>query len=225
MICRRDKGLGLLLLLIVGACVSDEVGSGTPAGVSTVGDVPGIDNPTAIENPAATRRFTVDELQASVSIVAGSDLSGQPVQWRVGNNDAYDDAVFGRTLGRPDYVTVTEEDPAPSALYVKFAEDMARDVCDQLVTLDLGRSDPTLWPLAPVDATPSDAQLADNLAYLALRFWGFGKDEVADLLSPLKAVHAAGVAADDPSDEVPAQAEGWRAVCIAMFQDPAFHLH
>jgi hypothetical protein len=234
----RGKGaLGAAFIVVaaVASCVGDlgESGPGVEgktANVQPVGDVPGLDSPTIIQNPAATRRLTVDELQASIGVVAGSDAADQPISWKVkiGNQtmDGLSDAAYGRTLGRPDYITITEEDPAPGPLYVKFVGDLSRDVCNDMVNADLERSgEATLWPHAPVDSTPTAAEIDENLEYLALRFWGFGADEVADVLEGLRAVHAAGVAADDPGDEIPPQAEGWRAVCVALIEDPSFHLH
>jgi hypothetical protein len=198
----------------------------------TVGSVPAVDSTTVIENPAATRRLTVDELQASVGVVAGVDAAGEPIGWKVkiGTKvvDGLSNAGFGKTLGRPDFVTATEEDSFPNALWLKFTQDMARSTCNTIVAADLARADgetPTLWALAPIHRNTTEHEIGANLAHLVLRFWGFGAQEAADHIEALRDVYDAGVAAHVTDDGVPPQAEGWRAVCVALFEDPAFHLH
>ena len=133
-------------------------------------------------------------------------------------------------MARPDYVRVTEEDPAPSSLYVKFVQDMARDVCDQIVEVDLQRDPgdtPTLWPHAPVDGSATDDQLDENVRYMVMRWLGISAEPDSTLVEALVKLHGDTVAAIPNPDlsDVPVDAEGWRSVCIALFEDPAFHLH
>lgn len=187
-----------------------------------------------VEGPttAGLRRLSVDELQASIPVAAGLDEEGQPIIWRTLTNgklvDALSDEGVGTMLGRPDYVAVTAEDTSPNSLYVKFARDMSREVCDAMVKADLARSgEATLWRYAPVDATPSDTQLTQNTQYLVLRFLSLRLDADDPMLASFREVYAVGSATFEPGgfEDGNAQTEGWRAVCIALLEDPAFHIH
>jgi hypothetical protein len=96
-----------------------------------------------------------------------------------------------------------------------------------MVKADLARTagqKATLWGALKITDTATAQQIDSNLNLLALRFWGFDETEIIDVLPALRKVFDAGVATDDPKDTVPAQASGWKAVCVAMFEDPAFHL-
>jgi hypothetical protein len=222
-------------LFALGGCDAEEAGAGTPTGAVVVepeGEAPPIDPGAGPTRGAGIRRLTVDQLQAVVPVVAGNDAAGQPIRWRVqlGQKtlDAYDDAALGKVLGRPDYVTVTEEDPSPSSLYVKFVQDMARDVCNQIVLADLARpaAEPrTLWPKAPIDGTATAAAVDENLRHLVLRFHGRLAKDGDETVSALGALRTAAVAAATPGGQVPPEARGWQAVCLALIEDPAFHLH
>lgn len=171
------------------------------------------------------RKMSVDELRASVSVAAGVDENGQPIQWLVDGEDALSDDKLGKVLGRPDYVTVTAEPALPSALYVKFVRDMARDVCNRMLQADLARSgEATLWRYAPYAAPPSDDALSENLRYLVLRFLGVAVAADDPLIEQLRGVYRASEASYQSGPLTP-QIEGWRGVCIALFEEPAFHLH
>jgi len=218
-------------LVFLLACGSEADGEGTPVSIDDGPSTPAV--LTEGPNTSSARRFTVDELQASVSVVAGDDLDGQPIRWLVNVNgtqlDAYDDDAFGTMLGRPDYASTTEEDRAPNTLYVKFARDMARGVCNKIVETDLARpsgQQATLWRHAPGSA-PSEAEVTANLTYLMLRFWGTRAGAGDTLLESLRQVYSDAVASYAPTElgNSNAQAEGWRGVCLTLIQDPAFHLH
>jgi hypothetical protein len=215
----------LIAALLLAGCASD--GDNPPAtpgnvGVENQGEVPGLDDPTPPSNTSGQRRLALDELSATIAVVAGNDAAGQPITWTFGAGttavDATDFSAYGGLLGRPDWVTVTEEDGSPSALYVKFVRDMALQVCDKIVTADLARAageERTLWRFAPIDGSATEAQRLENAQYLVLRFLGVDAPEDDTLVASLLTLQAA---ATDP-------AEGWRSVCIALFEDPAFHLH
>jgi hypothetical protein len=190
------------------------------------GDVGAIDSEDTPHATRAVRRLPIDVLQASLPIVAGNDATGAPVQWRVGDQDALSDDVFGKVLGRPDYVAATEESRAPSSLYVKFVGDMARDVCHQRAQNDLKMDEPTLWRFAPVDGSATDVQITDNLRYLVLRFLGMRLDAEDPYIAKLRKVFDAGRATvqDEWAGGLP-DVEGWRGVCIGLFESPAFHAY
>jgi hypothetical protein len=198
--------------------------------VTPGGPVPAVDHDPI--QAGGARRLRVDELQASIPVVAGNDTMGTPIRWTVkkgaGPVDGFSDDGYGAALGRPDYVVVTTESPVPNPLYAKFMRDMSLQVCDQIVTADLARAmatDATLWPLAPAGSSATADQISKNASYLTLRFLGLRLDPTDPQIASLVALQAAALAASDPK-LTPKQrdAEGWRAVCIALLQDPAFHI-
>jgi hypothetical protein len=217
-----------LFALALTACGSDDAQSLAPeSGVpSDITDPQG--HPPIVGDGPRTpgqRRFTVDELQATIAVVAGPDQNGVPIQWEVTVNgqtvDALSNDGFGTMLGRPDYVSVTSEDGQPNTLYVKFVRDMARGVCNQIVAADLTRTTgQTLWRYAPIDSVASEAQITDNLQYLVLRWLGHRVQEGEPMLEGYREVFQTSMLAGGA-----AQSEGWRGVCIALFEDPAFHIH
>jgi hypothetical protein len=172
-------------------------------------------------------RLQLDQLSASMTRIAGTDVHGQPIEWRVNGKNGFSDEVFGKALGRPDFQSTTEEQTVSSALYLKFVGDAARAICTDMAKNDLLRTDPTsrsLFPKASVDAEPTDAEITDNLRFLALKFLGLRLDQDARLIVGLKAVYEAGAAEPVPEGaQLNARAEGWRGVCVALFEHPLFH--
>ncbi len=226
-------GAAALFAVAFAACSGDGSDSQAGDGAITIdpqGAPAGIDNPGALSTTPALRRLSVDQLQATVAVVAGPDLAGDPIAWTYRGYNAYDDRALGKVLGRPDYVSVTQEDTSPSSLYVKFAQDMSRSVCDKMVHADLVRApgaERTLWRMAAIDGSATDAEISNNLQYLVLRFLGLVEAADSDHIASLRALYNAAIASVDNPElaDVPPQAEGWRAVCIALFEDPSFHLH
>ncbi|MDI1428213.1 hypothetical protein [Polyangium sorediatum] len=183
------------------------------------GDLPG---------PAAgVRRLRIDTLQAAMTKVAGNDVYGAPIFWRVNNRDGFSDLAFGRALGRPDYQTSTEESTVSNALYLKFVGDAARDICMQMAKNDMKRAGASraLFPKAPVDGTATDAEVTENLQYVVLRFLGLRVAADDAMVTNLRAVYDAGVSsvASPNGSEITAAAEGWRGVCVTLFESPLFH--
>ena len=135
---------------------------------------------------------------------------------------------FGAVLGRPDYIERTEENPASSSLYLKFMRDMARDVCSQMVKADIDRGQlatHTLWRFAPVDGTATEEQITENLQYLILRFLGMKVDAAHSMVADYRVVFDAGLSSvGGEASVVEAQREGWRGVCIGLFESPLFHI-
>ncbi|EYF03332.1 hypothetical protein [Chondromyces apiculatus] len=176
----------------------------------------------------SVRRMTIDTLQASMRRVAGNDIAGNPILWRFNNRDGFSDAAFGKALGRPDFQSSTEEGTVSNALYVKFVGDAARDICTQMAKNDLVRLDAgtrALFPAAPVDGSATEAQITANLQYLVLRFLGLRVAASDELLPALRGVYDAGVesVASPAGSELTPAAEGWRGVCVALFESPLFH--
>ena len=174
----------------------------------------------------AVRRMRIDTLQAAMSKVAGMDVYGAPIEWKVSGKNGFSDAAFGKALGRPDFQASTEESGVSSALYLKFVGDAARDVCTQMAKNDQLRTDPktrALFPEAPVDVAATEAQITANLQYLVLRFLGLRVDADDPMIPALRAVFDAGVETAVPGAQIVAAAEGWRGVCVALFESPLFH--
>ncbi len=174
----------------------------------------------------SVRRMRLDTLQAAMSVVAGTDLDGKPIEWKVNGQNGFSDAAFGKALGRPDYQSTTEESGVSSALYLKFVGDAARDVCTQMAKNDQLRGDAStraLFPKAPVDASATEAQLTENVQYLVLRFLGLRLAATDSVVTSLVAVHAAGEGAAPEGGELSPAAEGWRGVCVTLFESPLFH--
>lgn len=171
------------------------------------------------------RRMKIDTLQAAMSKVAGKDIFGNPIEWRFNNVNGFADGAFGKALGRPDFQSSTSEAGVSSALYLKFVGDAARDICSQMAKNDQLRTDATtrtLFPKAPIDGA-TDAQITANLQHLVLRFLGLRIAEDDAMIEPLRAVYDAGVSAAVEGAEIKPSAEGWRGVCVALFESPLFH--
>lgn len=183
----------------------------------------------ALPGPArGVRRMRIDTLQAAMSKVAGKDVYGNPILWNVAGKDGFSDAAFGKALGRPDFQSSTDESPVSNALYLKFVGDAARDICSQMAKSDMKRTDATsrvLFPKAPVDGTATDVQITENLQYLMLRFLGLRVETTDPMLVNLRGVYDAGAKAmlAGNGGELSAAAEGYRGVCVALFESPLFH--
>ena len=183
------------------------------------------------------KRMTVEQLRATIPIVAGRDEDGDIITWRVnaGTNptgtEMLSDNQLGPLLGDPDYIERVEEPAIPNALYVKLMDDMARQVCTNMAEADRKRADTDARVLTreiPIDSVDV-ALIEQNLRYLHLRFYGeraAADDEpTIDALRELFFVaHDEAVDEGDPVGKT-AILEGWRVVCIAMLKSPEFHLY
>src|SRR5262245_59127810 len=136
-------------------------------------------------------------------------------------------------MGEADYIIITEEILEPSPLYVKFADDAARSVCDQALASDATKAAPAdrtiLRRVEKTDTVATNpAGIDDNLRYLKLRMHGVKiADDDTATVEPLRALFtttvdafAAGV--EPTEDHVK---EGWRVVCVALLTAPEFHLY
>lgn len=230
----RARGRVIAGLLLAVGCGGDDAPPPPPpsavADVVVEGDGAMLGHPpvNVPHRSRAVKRLTVMQLARSIPVVAGEGM-----EWSFGNKSALgDDSAFGpldRTLGRPDYYFVTEEPAQPTALYLKFMDDMARHVCSEMVLADGEAASPEdriLAPHVPMDSPATDEDIRTNLRYLALRFWGQWVHEDDDeTLADLEALYH-GASQLDPSEEpIKQMADGWRAVCVALMTSPAFHLY
>jgi len=182
-------------------------------------------NPVVPPDPRLLGRLTVQQLQRSIPVIAGTDLAGDPIEWTAIINgrevNAFAFGAYGKALGRTDnFGEITEPNLAVSPLYVKFADDMARQVCEKMAAADADKApgDRNLFKFVPYgdEGTANTDQIHQNLKYLKLRFLGDKTDDagVADLKELYTGIATA-------SDEV----AGWKAVCVALFLTPSFHVY
>jgi hypothetical protein len=196
----------------------------------TAEDAPSDLGPTSTPPPKrGVRRLRIDTLQAAMTRVAGADVNGAPITWKYNGKDGFSDGAFGKALGRPDFQTSTEESTVTNSLYLKFVGDAARDICMQMAKNDMKRPDPAaraLFPKAAVDGTATEADITENLRYLVLRFVGLRVPAEDAMIAGLREVYAAGAAsvAAPNGGEISPEAEGWRGVCVALFESPLFHI-
>ena len=215
----------LLALTAFAACEQDNSGQLLPTGQVQAEpfEHPDLDVPP---KSRAIKRLTVAQLRNSISVFAGDDTKGRPVIWSIERDgrtvDALGESGVARALGEPDYVEVTEELAEPTALYVKFMDDMARDVCERMVQHDASPSagERNLARLAALDGSSPDADVNANLRYLKLRLLG---ERLADdddaAVADLKTVYDRILSASNDG------AEAWHGVCVAIVSSPAFHLY
>ena len=201
-----------------------------PTVTAEAGSQPGPVDVFGGQRPSAgrsVRRMPIDTLQAAMTRVAGNDINGNPIEWKVNGKNGFSDAAFGKALGRPDFQASTEENGVSSARYLKFVGVAARDICYQMTKNDLKRTNAgerALFPKAPADGSATAAQKTENLQYLVLRFLGFRLPGTDPMITALQDVFDAGEAASvKEGAELTPAAEGWRGVCVALFESPLFH--
>ncbi len=223
-------------LSVMAACATDTTSmppeppsdSQVKADRENTGDIGDLGTQTSLSPTRNVQRMPIAVLEASIPVVAGAHVAGPAITWMESKGEALADNVYGAVLGRPDFIAVTEENAAPSSLYVKFMRDMARNVCSQISTSDQQRpsySETTLWRFAPIDGSATTEQIDENLRYLALRFLGMRLTADDPYIARLRTVFEAG---RDTSNQgwagLHGDAEGWRTVCIGLLESPAFHI-
>ena len=89
--------------------------------------------PPPVELPhRARRRLNLDQLDRALE-----QAVGLPWVERRGGVDVHQLTTLASTLGKPDYLQQTVEDLTPSALFLKFLDDAARELCFKRAELDL----------------------------------------------------------------------------------------
>ncbi len=162
------------------------------------------------------RRMNIDQLDAAIRRVTGG------IGWteKQGQAEVNLFQQLGKTLGRPDFVEITQEDLTASTLFMKFLGDAARSVCGKLAAADGGASPVFFASSSPTDTWKSAPEkIKDNLRALLLRF--HGRRLTATVtddahLEPWRWLYA--------SVEHTAQSPlaGWTAVCVALVTHPDF---
>ena len=226
--------MAALLVALVPACkksASDgSSGSSTPVTMTTTDgglppDHPPIDVPPTSRGP---RRLDVDQLMATVNAVANPETPNPdagPVTWGYSTSTS-----MLKTMGKPDFIYVTDEDLTPSTLYMKFAGDIANDVCGKMVS-SVHRGEVIMKDVAATDTLESNpTAVKAHMRWLYLKFFGrYVPDSDDTTIQPLLTVFDSVVTAQKSPDAgmstTNAVVEGWRAVCIAAFTSPDFHLY
>jgi hypothetical protein len=233
------RALPLFLLGALAACSSGAPtpeSSGpslteTPEMPSPPTDHPPIDPAKKPVTSAVAQRVSIAQLRGAFPVILGKDVNGKDITWMSGSNPALD--KMADVLGEADYAFVTQDNRDPSALYLKFMDDAARDVCGRALTADAARPSAAdrvlLRHVGPTDTeTTNAAGVAQNLDYLLLRFHGI-KVKEGDTVrtAPLVKLFTDSVTAAAAGKPVTAAevTEGWRAVCVALITAPEFHLY
>jgi hypothetical protein len=226
-------GARILLLAALAALVPGcKKATSTPAAVSSTpgagglpADHPPVDLPPSSRGP---RRLDVDQLMATIKTVANPESPNPdagPITWNYATSTS-----MLKTMGKPDYIYVTDEDLTPSTLYMKFAGDIANDVCGKMLQ-GVHRGEVLMKDVATTDTLQTNpTAVKAHLRWLYLRFFGrYVADDDEATIQPLLTVFDQVVqAAQAPDSGVSASnaaVEGWRAVCVASFTSPDFHLY
>ncbi len=160
--------------------------------------------------PRARRRMNVDQLDAAFRRTSGG------IGWTEmrGNREVDLFVELSATLGKPDFIQITNESLEPSALFQKFLDDAARQVCARRIEADLERgAEPVLLP--QVDEA-GEADIDGHLQGLLLRF--HGRDLRVD--SP-DLMHWRWLY--DTVTFVGDEVTAWQAICATLYTHPDFY--
>jgi hypothetical protein len=215
---------------------SDALGANTPPSapaplpVDTVDVVPvvadGGEHPSlappppvapVVEAPSrARRRMDLEQLDAAfVAATGGLSWTENGVnQWQ----------ALAPTLGRPDFLTSTEEDLTPSLLFQKFLGDAARKTCSDLFTREASTPAPQrvfFVGLAPDERSAQlGARLDANLQRLLLRFHGRDTRQpgTEGALDGWRWLWLSVEHLESPRT-------AWMATCVALIEHPDFYTY
>jgi hypothetical protein len=173
--------------------------------------------PAPDEGLRGRRRMDIDQLDASIQRVTGG------IAWTEGAGIGGDNLFvkLASTLGKPDFLDITQEDLSVSLLFTKFLGDAARSVCGKLVQSELSAaaSERVLMVFVSPETSPGEdaAAIEANMRYLLLRYHG------QDL-----AVGDAGLSQWSWLFESTLHVSGnpataWQAVCVALITHPDFY--
>ena len=159
----------------------------------------------AAQTPQRIRkRMNVDQLSRAINQVSGG------LNWRQNNDDNLLETL-SLTLGKPDYLEVTNEDLGAGVLFMKFLEDAAGNVCTQMVTRDLEEGSDFL--VASTDDI--DTQLTRLLQSFHSRQLNEGHPD----LKQWRWLYDSALRISDEATEA------WRTVCVALFRHPDFYTY
>jgi hypothetical protein len=188
--------------------VLGSLGEGVSANLAP--SVPVVEPPSRVR-----RRMDIDQLSASILRVTGG------LEWKVGNNEQF--TVLATTLGKPDFVELTQEDLEPSALFQKFLDDAARSVCFELVEQELLKAADERVLLKHVGPEDTLAEMPEavlqNLQYLLLRYHGRNLSPDSQQLEHWRWLYETAEAVSG------APLMAWRTVCVGLIVHPHFYTY
>lgn len=160
------------------------------------------------------KRLNIDQLEQSVlSVLEGT-------QWteRRGNLNVNLFTALADTLGKPDFVQDTYEDLAPTSLFHKFLDDMARFTCSARITADMNASTGVLWgELDPANGFISDRiNIEERIKFLVLKFHQRKLKTDRELAYWSWIFQSGEFVSQNPYG-------GWLGLCVAMMIHPDFY--
>ena len=167
------------------------------------------------------RRMDVRQLENSLRRVSGG------IEWRINSNTTGFER-YARTLGEPDYVERTVEDREVSVLFLKFLDDAARDICDELIEQEWQEdaTDRVFMVHAGMTDTlaSNEDAIRENLRYLLLRFHGRRVAvDSAELQPWTQLLNDVAVASQgEGEDAMPEYRPAWESVCVTLINHPDF---
>ena len=165
--------------------------------------------PPAFEAPyRSRRRMNIDQLEAAFLRVSDG------LNWTERRN-GQDESLFrilSVTLGKPDFIQTTNEVLEPTALFQKFLDDAARQVCAKMIDRDRSPGTPILVPRAL-----EQEMVNDHLANLVLRFHNRVLSPDSKDLAQWRWLYDTVSAVEDN------QYTRWATVCTALFTHPDFY--
>jgi len=180
------------------------------------------------------RRLNIDQLSDAMIKASGG------IGWTELRGNATVDllAELSRTLGKPDYIQITEEDLEPTILFQKFLGDAARSICSRMLERDLatieviqeyemrpfedppeGLPERTLMiHVTPDQSIDEDPEAFDaNIRALLMRFHGRVIAEGDDVaLANWRWLLKSARHVSEPS-------QAWMATCVALYTHPDFY--
>ena len=161
------------------------------------------------------KRMNVDQVQASIERVTGG--SGWVEQTDSGELDLFDE--LAGTLGKPDYLSATDEDTTPGLLFQKFLDDAAVSACTDLVEREAGGgADAVFLVHADLDDRPGSAAVEDNLRHALLRFHGRRVPAGDPSLEPWLALI-------EEVEGISGMQGAWRVTCVGLVTHPDFYTY
>lgn len=176
----------------------------------------------------APRRLDIDQFRASLENTLGARWTGPQTVFtpEAPGGTRFEPQAdllefFAATLGRPNYVTSTQEPIDPSITFAKLAADAARSVCAETLRRDYLRAPAAravLLEATGEETLPQgEAAVRRNLAALAIKLWAVEAEPDSETVSGLLGVFRVATAQTGARP-----IDGWRAVCLDMTTDPRF---
>ncbi len=174
----------------------------------------GLRVPTAVVEPGRSRRrMNLDQLESAFLRVSDG------LNWteRRNGQDVSLFATLSATLGKPDFIQVTSEVLEPTALFQKFLDDAARQVCLKMVQRDGEQTNENGRVL--LRNRQSDDTVQDHLITLVRRFHNRVLDDQSNDLAQWRWF------VDSLNHVAENDQQVWHAVCVALFTHPDFYTY